>query len=176
VDNVSRPAKNDFSYPTACTLRLQFAARQGMPAIDLSWYDGGMKPRLPDEIEAHGIQMAEEGILFIGDQGAIMAGFNGQDPRLFAKGQNRPLRMDENSPQGGSRGDRRSSWLQAFKGGESSPGSFLNAGPITDAVNLGTVALRAGEKVLFDSQSMKITNVPAADKYLYREYRQGWQL
>jgi hypothetical protein len=187
AENVSRPVDNDFSYPTACALRFQFGARQdtparrGGPALDLFWYDGGMKPRLPDEIEAHAIQMDREGILFIGDEGAIMAGFNGQDPRLFAKGQNKPLPMDENSPQGGSRGtagrgDRQSSWLQAFKGGEPSPGSFLNAGAITDAVNLGTVALRAGKKVLFDSENMKITNAPEAQKYLYREYRKGWEL
>jgi len=182
VDNVSRPVDNDFSYPTGCTLRFQFAARQDMPALDLFWYDGGMKPRLPVEISEHGIQIDREGILFIGDEGAIIAGFNGQDPRLFAKGQNKPLRMDENSPQGGSRSaagrgdDRQSSWLQAFKGGEPSPGSFLNAGAITDAVNLGTVALRAGKNVLFDSENMKITNLSEADKYLYREYRKGWEL
>ena len=60
--------------------------------------------------------------------------------------------------------------------GEPSPGSFLNAAAITDAVNLGTVALRAGRKVLFDSENMKITNAPEANKYLYRECRQGWEL
>ena len=46
----------------------------------------------------------------------------------------------------------------------------------TPEVNLGTVALRAGKKVLFDGESMKITNAPDANKYLYREYRQGWEL
>ncbi|UCG48597.1 MAG: Gfo/Idh/MocA family oxidoreductase [Phycisphaerales bacterium] len=181
VDHVSRPAINDFSYPTACTIRFRFAARQNMPAMDLFWYDGGMKPRLPDEIEAHGIQIPAEGILFIGDNGAVMAGFNGQDPRLFARSRNDPLPMDETSPQDGGRQaagrrGRQSSWLQAVKGGEPSPGSFLNAGAITDAVNLGTVALRAGKKVLFDSENMKITNAPEAEKYLYREYRRGWKL
>ena len=43
-------------------------------------------------------------------------------------------------------------------------------------MNLGTVALRAGEKVLFDSANMKITNVASANKYLRREYRKGWEL
>ena len=47
VDNVSRPVDNDFSYPTGCTLRFQFAARQDMPALDLFWYDGGMKHACP---------------------------------------------------------------------------------------------------------------------------------
>ena len=67
-------------------------------------------------------------------------------------------------------------WLQAIKGGEPSPGNFLNAAAITDTVNLGTVALRAGRKVLFDSRKMAITNVADAKKYLYREYRKGWEL
>ena len=47
---------------------------------------------------------------------------------------------------------------------------------ITDTVNLGTVALRAGKKVLFDSEKMKITNNAEANKYLTREYRPGWEL
>jgi hypothetical protein len=38
------------------------------------------------------------------------------------------------------------------------------------------VALRAGKKVLLDSENMKITNVAEANKYLYREYRKGWEL
>ena len=89
---LSRTATNDFSYPTACTIRLQFAARAGMPALDLFWYDGGMKPRLPREVESHQVEMGREGILFVGDDGAILAGFHGQEPQLFAKGQKRAAR------------------------------------------------------------------------------------
>ncbi|UCD48645.1 MAG: Gfo/Idh/MocA family oxidoreductase [Phycisphaerales bacterium] len=175
-DNVSRTVKNDFSYPTACNLRFQFAPRSGMPALDLFWYDGGMKPRLPREVEAHGTEMDREGILFVGDQGSIMAGFNGQEPRLFAKGLSQPLELDLATSETTRRGGRHSPWLDACRGGEPSPGSFLNAAAITDAVNLGTVALRAGQKVLFDSEAMKITNAPEADKYLRRQYREGWAL
>lgn len=176
ADHVSRPVENDFSYPTACTLRIQFAARGNTPARDLFWYDGGMRPRLPREIEARGVEMGREGILFIGDEGSIMAGFRGDEPQLFAKGQMKPLPLDDSQAQGAERGERHSLWLRACKGGESSPGSFLNAAAITDAVTLGTVALRAGRKVLFDSESMEITNAPEATKYLYREYREGWEL
>ncbi len=182
ADCVSRTEENDFSYPTACTVRFKFAARGDLPALDLFWYDGGMKPRLPDLVEAQDVAMAAEGILFVGDKGAIMAGFNGQDPNLFAGGKREPLPLNgPSSPQGerrerGRPGRRTGSWLQAVKGGEESPGSFLNAGPITDTVNLVSVALRARKKVLFDGQGMKITNDEAANKYLYREYRKGWEL
>ncbi|MBN1419223.1 MAG: Gfo/Idh/MocA family oxidoreductase [Planctomycetes bacterium] len=176
VDHVSRTEKNDFSYPTACTIRLHFAARAHMPALDLFWYDGGMKPRLPGEIEAHDLAMGREGILFIGDGGAILAGFNGEDPRLFAKGKSGPLPPDEASPQGAGRDSRGASWLSAFQGGEASPGDFANAAAITDAVNLGTVAVRAGAKVIFDSDGMRVTRPADANKYLRREYREGWEL
>ncbi len=190
VDHVSRPVKNDFSYPDACTIRFQFAGREGMPALDLFWYDGGMKPRLPEEILAQNVAMGIEGILFVGDQGTIMAGFNGQDPDLFAKGERIALLeglagptilRGDASPKGSrqgqkTRGGRASTWLQAVTGGEPSPGNFLNAASITDTVNLGTVALRAGRKVLFDSQKMSITNAADANKYLVREYRKGWEL
>jgi hypothetical protein len=176
VDQVSRPVTNDFSYPIGCAIRLHFAARGNTPAMDLFWYDGGMKPRLPREIESHNVEMDREGILFVGDEGAIMAGFRGDEPRLFAKGQNKPLPLDVAPSRDAERGQRHRSWLRACQGGEPSPGSFLNAAAITDAVNLGTVALRAGRKVLFDSENMKITNAPEANKYLYREYRKGWSL
>ena len=174
-DNVSRVARNDFAYPTGCTIRLEFAARNGQPAVDLFWYDGGMKPRLPREVEEHDVEMQREGILFVGDEGAVMAGFNGANPQRFAGGRQEPLPLDDGSPDGGREGRARS-WVNAFQGGEPSPGSFLNAASITDAVNLGTVALRAGRKVIFDSEAMQITNVPDADQYLHREYREGWEL
>jgi len=125
VDHVSQPVKNDFSYPNSCTIRFQFVPKGDMPAWDLFWYDGGVKPRLPKEVEAHNVEIDIEGIMFVGDRGTIMAGFHGQNPRLFAKGQNKPLaplgdalrQMDESSPQDAGRGDRHRQWLAACQGG-----------------------------------------------------------
>jgi predicted dehydrogenase len=179
VDQVSRPVRNDFAYPAACTIRLRFAAEGDRAGVDLFWYDGGMKPRLPEYLEAHDVELAREGILFVGDDGAILASFRGENPLRFGKGNQPAVRLDEISGDSNSSagsGRRGGSWVQAVKGGEPSPGSFLNAGPITDAVNLGTVALRAGKRVVFDSEAMKITNVPEANRYLVREYRKGWEL
>jgi hypothetical protein len=56
------------------------------------------------------------------------------------------------------------------------PGSFLLAGPVTETINLGAVALRAGKRVEYDTANMKITNLPEANKFLTREYRPGWEL
>ena len=181
VDNVSRTVANDFAYPTACSIRLKFAARANQPALDLFWYDGGMKPRLPEVVEAQNVELAREGILYVGDEGAIMAGFLGQDPRLFVKGRQEPLwKEGRPAPAAGpgrtDPGKRQNPWVEAVQGGQPSPGNFLNAASITDAVNLGTIALRAGKKVALDSDALRITNAADANKYLTREYRKGWEL
>jgi len=177
VSNVSRTKNNDFSYPTACTIRFTFAANAGMSAPVLFWYDGGILPQLPDEIASQNPDIPVEGILFVGEKGMIMAGFMGEEPQLYTQGRNEPLFPSQPAEQAGKHEEQETPpWLPALKGGPQSPGSFLNAGAISDAVNLGTVSLRAGKKVLFDSDSMKITNDEAADQYLYREYRKGWEL
>lgn len=173
VNNVSRTDRNDFSYPTACTIHLTFAAQAGKSPLDLYWYDGGMRPRLPDEVAAHDIPMAREGILFVGQEGAILAGFHGQSPQLFARSKREPLATADAQAR---HADRHASWTAAIQGGQPSAGNFLNAASITDAVNLGTVALRAGQKITLDSDAMKVANLPAANKYLVREYRPGWEL
>lgn len=180
VAQVSRPIRNDFSYPTGCTIRFKFAARADMPALELFWYDGGIRPRLPEEIEAANVETRQEGILFIGDKGMIMAGYSGQQPQLFAQGKCEPLfpPQPRQIPHDQWRDpvEHNKIWRTALQGGPQSPGSFLNAGPISDAVTLGTIALRTGQKVLFDSSERKITNVAAANKYMVREYRKGWEL
>ena len=135
----------------ACTIRLKFAARGEQPALDLFWYDGGMQPRLPADLESQSIELAREGILFVGDAGVILAGFLGQDPQLFSQRKREPL-WKEGVPTpatGAGRskaGQRHNPWVAAVRGGEPSPGSFLNAGPITDAVNLGSVCIASGEE------------------------------
>lgn len=174
-EQVSKRVKNDFAYPAACTIRFKFAA--GAP--ELFWYDGGIKPRLPDELEAANVDWPIEGILFAGTQGMIFAGFNGQNPQLAAKGKIEPLFPGEAPPQrrsAGAQAERAAIWVKAFQGGDPSPGNFLNARGISDAVTLGTVSLRAGRKVVLDNDAMRITNAPEANQYLHREYRKGWEL
>lgn len=66
-------------------------------------------------------------------------------------------------------------WIGACRGGKQSAGSFLNAGPISEAVNLYAVALRARKRLLYDAENTKITNVADANAYLSRAYRSGWE-
>jgi hypothetical protein len=177
--------RNDYSFPAACTIRFKFAAKGDRPPLDLFWYDGSMKPPTPEELEADNKELPAEGMMFVGDRGRILAGFRGESPQISPEQKMRAYRVAKNLPepppvqrgqgQPQTRGD--ADWVAAFKEGRSTYGDFLLAGPISDAFNLGAVSLRLGGRRLnFDAAGMKITNVAEANKYLFREYRKGWEL
>ncbi len=172
-NNVSTAVVNDVAFPLSCVIRFQFPAQESLPPFDLIWYDGGIKPLPPDELRAAGKIIEPEGMMFVGDKGKIIAGFRGENPILLPES-----KMNYISTPAKPEGESRSNdvWIDAFKKGTQSPGSFIYAGPVTETILLGAVALRAGKKVEYDSASMKITNVPEANKYLAREYRPGWEL
>ncbi|MCC6857552.1 MAG: gfo/Idh/MocA family oxidoreductase, partial [Bryobacterales bacterium] len=172
--------KNDFSFPDASVVRFKFPARGRRPALDLYWHDGGMRPPLPEEMEEDGKEFPAEAMLFVGDKGKILAGFRVENPRLIPERRMRgqaapeaPSRRRQRETGELSAGMRQ--WVAACRGGRQSPGSFLNAWPISEAVNLWAVALRTGRRLVYDAQSMSITNIPEANKYLSREYRKGWE-
>jgi hypothetical protein len=111
----------------------------------------------------------------VGDQGKILAGFRCENPRLLPDSKMKTYMGGKDSVKTTvARGN--DIWIDAFRNKTQSPGSFLLAGPITETILLGGVALRAGKKVEYDSANMKITNFPDANQYLVREYRKGWEL
>ncbi len=173
--NTYKWVKNDVAFPLSCMIQLEFPEQQSLPAFDLFWYDGGMKPFIPDELREDKRDMPEEGMMFVGEKGKILAGFRGEDPEIIPsrlmkvyQGEKEVQEIEEDS--------RSNTWLEAIKNDRESPGSFRYAGTVTEAINLAAVALRAGKKVEYDSENMKITNDEAANRYLTREYRKGWEL
>lgn len=183
VDNVSVTIRNDYSFPIASVIRFKFAAKGDRAALDLFWHDGGIKPPTPEEVEAENRELPAEGMMYVGDKGKILAGFRGENPRILAgrKAVQSLAAQSDAQPRprerGRVRGLRDAAWVKAFKGGEPTCGDFLLAGPISEAFNLGAVSLRlGGKRLLWDAANMKVTNLPAASKYLVREYRKGWEL
>jgi hypothetical protein len=172
-NNVSVGVKNDVAFPLSCIIRFRFPATTGLKPFELFWYDGGMRPSVPDELSKQNLSFEREGMMFVGDKGKIISGFRGEKPVLYTE--NKPA-VTEDISSGPSGRDANEVWINAFKNNTQSPGSFLFAGPVTETILLGAVALRAGKKVEYDSANMKITNLPEANKYLVREYRPGWEL
>lgn len=171
-DSTAFQVKNDFSFPMASSVRFKYPAKGSRSAIDLIWYDGGMRPPVPEELYEDNKELPAEGMMFVGDKGKILAGFHVDNPQLIPEKRMAGRTIQEVKEKDRSLGFRL--FMDAIKAGGQCPGSFREAGPITEAVNLYAVALRAGRMLKYDAANRKITNVPDANKYLIREYRKGW--
>jgi predicted dehydrogenase len=162
--------------PVASMVHYQFAARGDMPAVKVNWYDGGLLPARPDELEPDIPLDPEDGIIFVGDKGKILVrGWGGETPRLIPDSRNREFTPPPKSlPR--SIGHH-AEWIQACKTGRPTESNFAFAGPLTEAVLLGSVAIRMeGQELLWDSANLKIPNAPEAEQYLQYQYRAGWEL
>ena len=65
-------------------------------------------------------------------------------------------------------------WILACKGEGKPMSNFDHAGPFTEFVLLGNVAMRVGKKFEWDAENLKAKNCPEADQFIRREYRKGW--
>ncbi len=167
---------NNESYPQASIIRYQFPARGDLPPVKMTWYDGGLMPERPAELE-EGLKMGNKmgGVIFKGDKGKLMCSSHSESPRLipesFMREYKRPPKTLPRT------GEHHKEWIIACKKGTPTGSNFEYAGLLTQVALLGNVALRFPEKkLLWDPENMKITNLPEANSFLHYEYRKGWSL
>jgi hypothetical protein len=155
-------------------LHWEFPARGELPPVTLHWYDGGLRPPIPRELDADGEAMPEEGMLFVGDSGKILAGFSGENPRLLPRERMRsfaaPAVTLPRPP------DELTQFIQACRGGPEPVASFERAGAFSETILLGTIALRVGRKLRWDSTRFAFADAPEATALMSRKYREGWSL
>jgi len=158
------------TYPKASMVHLNFAAK----GLRLSWYDGNLQPPRPEgmtEDDARFFGLGREGIIYQGDRGLILGGFNGDQPRLI------PASKDYVAPQPGAppRDLATEQWIGAIRGGPEPLSSFPNQAAPTEAFLLGCLAQRMpGEKFIWNSGEMKVANSGGAQKWVDPPYRGGW--
>ncbi|HPC93998.1 MAG TPA: Gfo/Idh/MocA family oxidoreductase [Sedimentisphaerales bacterium] len=174
--NMDEPATvKEETAPKASIVRFEFPAREGFPPLTLTWYDGGLMPQRPAELE-EGRKFGEaDDNLFVGEKGKML-GYR-LIPEARMKEYGKPPQRIERSP------GHHKEWLIACKGGPAARANFDWAGLLTEVVLYGNVALRMerqlyekGLKLHCDGPNMQITNLPEANKYIRDEYRQGWML
>ena len=75
---------NKEGYPQASIIRYQFPARGDLPPVKMTWYDGGLTPERPAELE-EGLRMGNNmgGVVFKGDKGKLMCSSHSGEPRLI---------------------------------------------------------------------------------------------
>ena len=171
IEAQSTPFNNE-TYPVASIVRYEFGPRGDMPPVTIYWYSGGIYPWRPEELE-DARKLPEEGGLYVGDKGKIIAP-HWAGPRLIPESKMKGFKTPEPFLPRGT--NHYQEWVQACKGGPKPLANFDYAGPLTEMVLLGNIAIRTGKKLVWDGPNMQITNVPEANQYISRQYRQGWTL
>lgn len=167
--------KNDYSFPFASSCRFKYPANSWRGAVDLIWYDGGIRPPVPNEFLEDDKELPLEGMMFVGEEGIIMSSeFTLKEPYVLSG--NKKMAEELNKDISYERASGIQRFVDAVKEGKQTTGTFREAWPITEAVNLYAAALRSGKNLKYDSSQRKITNAPEVNKYLSRKYRKGWSL
>ncbi|MBN1361427.1 MAG: Gfo/Idh/MocA family oxidoreductase [Sedimentisphaerales bacterium] len=174
--HASSTAVYEETLPLASVVHYEFPARGDMPAVIVHWYDGGLVPARPAELEDGHELPREDGVIFVGDEGKMLVtGWGGNSPRLIPESKMKAYTLPPKSlPRSIGHYEE---WIKACKEGTPTESNFDFAGPMTEAVLLGTVCVRTGaDKLLWDSMNMTITNRPEANQYLHYTYREPWTL
>ena len=166
---------NRVSYPQASLIRWEFPARGDRGPVALHWYDGGLRQPLPEELEVDGEAMPEEGLLFVGDRGKILAGFTGANPRLIPRARMQGFQGPSAQPPAPV--EELDQFIRACRGGEAADASFERAYPFAETILLGTIALRVPGKLRWDSERFEFANSPEANRLKVRPAcREGWEV
>ena len=192
--------------PPSSVVRMKFPSElYGGREIPLSWYDGGLRPFHPEVIppdEPMGDENGTNGVLIKGEKGVMTCGTYGRNPKVYLP-EGEKIEMAQNydaglkyagEPEWG----HQHYWIDAVKAGfgsdahKSLTSGFDYAGPLTEAVLMGNLAIRSysglakGEgrrreyygrqTLLWDGAKMEITNLKEANQFVGRKYRRGWRL
>jgi predicted dehydrogenase len=159
---------NDETAPEWSIIKYEFPARGQRPAVKLTWYDG---PKHPPADLVGGKEVSKNGLILIGDAATLYI------PHYWGAGEivkgQLAKKVEMWLPD--SPGHYRE-WIAACKGGAPAMSNFDYSGPLTEMVLLGNVALRSGQRIEWDAENMSIPNSPEAEKYLTKDYRDGWTI
>lgn len=176
IEPLTATPVNNETFPKASALKWEFPSKGNRPAFAAYWYDGGLLPPMPEELEA-GRKVPSTGNLFIGTKASLLvAGDYADSPRIIPEKKmqeiGKPPQLLERSP------GHVDEWVMACVGDKPldfPKSNFSYAGPFSEVILLGNVALRVGRKLLWDGPNLKITNIPEANQFLTKEYRSGWK-
>lgn len=179
LKEINEPSR--IAFPKSAVVEYQFPARGSLPPVKLRWYEGGLKPAKPAEMEENR-QLAKGGQLIIGSKGTV---YDGNDycnsPRFIPEAKHRELiesgKMPPRKyPRPNPIGNPHKEWTAAIRANDPSHAgsNFEYAVPFSEMVALGTLSILVGKKFTWDPEAMQ-TSLPEANALLYPTYRRGWK-
>ena len=144
------------------------------PELKVTWYDGGLMPELPPEIEPVRSKY-NRGVMFVGSKGKMLCEGAGGTPRLIVDGEliEKPTLPTPSIPRVQ---DHYRDWLDACKGGRPALSNFEYGARLTEITLLGVLAVRTGKRLHWDHEQMQVTNVSGTEEIIHGTYRSGWEV
>jgi len=163
------PEVADETAPLASITRWQFPAQGDRAGFTLTWWDGGLKPPRPDELEPDRRFAEDDWLMVVGDKGKMYG--HRLMPESRAREFGKPKQVLARSV------GHYKEWIDACKGGPPAGSNFVDhAAHLAEVVLLGNIAIRTKEKLLWDGPSQRFTNSEAANRLINPPYREGWTL
>jgi predicted dehydrogenase len=139
----------------------------------LEWFDGAFYP--PEHIrKLYTPDLKDyppESSMLIGTEGALLIP-HGYPPQLLPEEKFKDVKRPDLPPR-----NHYHHFVDACLGGQKTESHFAQTGPMTEAILLGTVAIRVpDQKLEWNQARMKVKNSSAANRFLARKYRKGWQV
>ena len=169
--------KYNDSFPPATVVHYNFPARgKKLPALKFHWYDGGILPERPEELEPER-RLPESGTIFVGSKGKLISETYSESPRLIPEKRMQAYKRPKKTIPRVAGGLHEQNWLDTIKGKTKATSPFDYAGPFTETVLLGNLAVAfPGTKLMWDGVGMKVTNNAEANALVQHQYREGWEL
>ncbi|MEW6306991.1 MAG: Gfo/Idh/MocA family oxidoreductase [Verrucomicrobiota bacterium] len=155
--------------PASMRAVYEYGKRGDLPPVRVTWHQGEEKPEIWKE---NGIPQWTNGTLFIGSKGMLLSDYGKHvllPEKDFVDFKAPELRMPKTA-------SHHAEWIAACKGEGKALANFEYSGWLTEANHLGNVAYRTGKKLQWDPVKLRAKNAPEADKFIKREYREGWVL
>jgi GFO/IDH/MocA oxidoreductase family protein len=167
------PSPTSESWATKARVKLTYPGTDytADKTVDVWWYDGGELP--PDEVrEPIGTRFPQQGSVVVGTDGMIVLPHMTADPFVLPESKMSALPSIDLSDR-----DHYGEFIDVVLSGgkQKCSANFDYAGPLTESVIIGNVAARfSGETLKFDARTLTFPDKPAANQYLSRAYRHGW--
>jgi hypothetical protein len=160
---------NDETLPEWSIVKFNFPQRGKLPKLTLTWYDGGKQPTI-DVTRVK--RLPTSGALVIGERGRLFIPEMGKAPLATANASDDTLALPEALPP--AKTTHWGEWVAACKTGGATSSDFAYGAGLSDLALLGNLALRVGETIEWDAAARKVTNIAAANEWLGRAPRRGW--
>jgi predicted dehydrogenase len=161
------PAPAPETTPEWLIVHYEFPVENGREPVLLTWYNGGKRP---PQFGDGSLPEWGDGTLFVGEKGMLLADYDRHVllPEKQFEGFQPPKPTIPDSI------GHHAEWILACKTGGPTTCNFDYSGPLSEAVLLGNVAFRTGQKLDWDYRRLQARGCPEAADYLKPVWTPGW--